>query len=647
MRKLFSLAFILTLLIAACQPAATANPAPATQPAATPVAAATKGATGLAPVPTTDNRSVALATAAISEIEGTAEQRNDEKTSWATAAVGQTLNVGNQVRTGPESLAAIQFAEGAITRLGPDTLFTVSELGGDSQNPLIKLRLAAGQLFVLITGSLGAGSVEVETPVGVASVRGSLMSVEVADDGRIVVTCLETTGNCHLESESGSVEIQSGQQAEIISAGEPPTPAEQIDDSQLNEWFQSNPEAQAIVLEDADADGYTILQGDCDDNSADIHPGLEDTPNDGVDQNCDGDDGVQLDEDGDGYTFFDGDCDDADPEVNPGAADAARDGLDANCDGFDGVDEGLYDGDFDDDEAPDAGDNCPGVYNPDQFDSDDDGVGDLCDHGDGLDSVDADGDGLADSFDQCPNTFGSADHGGCPPDSGGSFDTDGDGVADNVDQCPDQFGKPELGGCPDATGGSGDRDGDGVPDDIDQCPDQFGKPELGGCPDVAGGNGDRDGDSVPDEVDQCPDQAGKPELGGCPDATGGSGDRDGDGVPDDVDQCPDQSGRPELGGCPDATGGSGDRDGDGLPDEVDFCPDQFGDAAHGGCPPPDSDGDGATDDVDCDPFDPGIYPGANDPIGDGIDQNCNGFDGSVRNPNIIAALFKRQTPIVS
>ncbi|MEK7325632.1 MAG: MopE-related protein, partial [Chloroflexota bacterium] len=517
MRKLFSLAFTLTLLIAACQPAVTANPAPVTQPAATPVAAATKGATALVPAPTTGNDPLVLATAAISEIEGTAEQRNDAQTNWATAAVGQTLNVGNQVRTGPESVAAIQFAEGAITRLGPDTLFTVSELGGDSQNPLIKLQLAAGQLFVLITGSLGTGSVEVETPIGVAAVRGSLMSVEVTDDGRIVVTCLETTGNCRLENESGSVEIQSGQQAEIISAGEPPTPAEQIDDSQLNEWFQNNPEAQAIVLEDSDADGYTILQGDCDDNDSTIHPDLEDTPNDGVDQNCDGDDGVQLDEDGDGYTFFDGDCDDANPEVNPGAADVAQDGLDANCDGFDGVDEGLYDGDYDDDPVADVDDNCPDVYNPDQFDSDGDGVGDLCDNGDGLNSVDTDGDGLPDSFDQCPDTFGSADHGGCPPDSSGSFDTDGDGLTDDVDQCPHQFGKPELGGCPDTS--SGDRDSDGVPDDVDQCPDQFGQPELGGCPDTSGG--DRDGDGVPDDVDQCPDLFGQPELGGCPDTSGG------------------------------------------------------------------------------------------------------------------------------
>jgi hypothetical protein len=51
--------------------------------------------------------------------------------------------------------------------------------------------------------------------------------------------------------------------------------------------------------------------------------------------------------------------------------------------------------------------------------------------------------------------------------------------------------------------------------------------------------------------------------------------------------------------------------------------------------------------MDCAPFDPGIHPGADDPIGDGIDQNCDGFDGGARNPNIIVALFKRQALIAS
>jgi hypothetical protein len=41
---------------------------------------------------------------------------------------------------------------------------------------------------------------------------------------------------------------------------------------------------------DADGDGYTVADGDCDDTNADIHPGATETPGDGVDSNCDGND---------------------------------------------------------------------------------------------------------------------------------------------------------------------------------------------------------------------------------------------------------------------------------------------------------------------------------------------------------------------
>ena len=41
---------------------------------------------------------------------------------------------------------------------------------------------------------------------------------------------------------------------------------------------------------DMDGDGYSTDEGDCDDTNADIHPMAEESPGDGVDSNCDGED---------------------------------------------------------------------------------------------------------------------------------------------------------------------------------------------------------------------------------------------------------------------------------------------------------------------------------------------------------------------
>ncbi len=56
------------------------------------------------------------------------------------------------------------------------------------------------------------------------------------------------------------------------------------------------------------------------------------------------------------------------------------------------------------------------------------------------------------------------------------------------------------------------------------------------------------------------------------------------------------------------------------------CPNQT--QALYGAPAVDQDGDGYLEGDDCDDSDASIHPGADDPEGDGIDQNCDGVDGN-------------------
>lgn len=62
--------------------------------------------------------------------------------------------------------------------------------------------------------------------------------------------------------------------------------------------------------------------------------------------------------------------------------------------------------DSDNDEVPNACDNCPNRSNSNQADRDGDGIGDVCD--------DSDGDGVRDAYDDCPTDPGPSSNNGCP-----------------------------------------------------------------------------------------------------------------------------------------------------------------------------------------------------------------------------------------
>ena len=120
---------------------------------------------------------------------------------------------------------------------------------------------------------------------------------------------------------------------------------------------------------DFDGDGFTELDGDCDDSEPLAYPGSIEVC-DGIDNDCDGDadedDAVDAvvwysdgDRDGygtdaftatacvppsDGYSDNGDDCDDTRPSINPGAAETCAP-YDENCDGRvnEGLEEGLLD----------------------------------------------------------------------------------------------------------------------------------------------------------------------------------------------------------------------------------------------------------------------------------------------------------------
>lgn len=183
--------------------------------------------------------------AALSELVGKVDMKPADSEAFAPADANSILEPNGQVQTGDDGRVRLDLSTGTIIRIASSSSFTLTsnEEGGDGL--ITKIKLTAGKIFIILNGGLA----EVETPSGVASVRGSYMKVEVdTDSGDVYVTCLE--GDCSAENPAGSVSFTQGQKTVLfhkdengnwqVPGVEPMTPQD------FQEWLDNNPEAKEL-----------------------------------------------------------------------------------------------------------------------------------------------------------------------------------------------------------------------------------------------------------------------------------------------------------------------------------------------------------------------------------------------------------------
>lgn len=187
-------------------------------------------------------------TGLLDEVQGTVELRDLGQADFGAAANGAGLQVGGQVRTGADGRARLNLSSGSMIRVGPNSLFQFQSNQPVQGGLLTHLILQSGQVWI----SLHGGGVDVETPSGVASVRGSYMKISVDPLTRDVwVNCIE--GLCQTQSPAGTIDLVSGQGSLLYAwdaaAGVGPmTPSlYPLSQQEVAEFVTVNPECQPVV----------------------------------------------------------------------------------------------------------------------------------------------------------------------------------------------------------------------------------------------------------------------------------------------------------------------------------------------------------------------------------------------------------------
>lgn len=233
MKKLITILLLFSVLMTACAASSTASTDPTNSSVnASPSADSQQK---LDPAALAGSRQAVL-----SEFHNDVQVRLSEGAELSSAHTDLVLPVGGSIQTGDNSRATLNLLpDGTIIRVAPNSTFTVKSIEMVDGKPQTTITLLFGKVWILLSG----GKLDVETQSGVASVRGSLLSVEYDPETKNTdASCLE--GSCGLQDDSGQneVELTDGESSSVGEDGET-SGVEQMTEEELQDWVNENPES--------------------------------------------------------------------------------------------------------------------------------------------------------------------------------------------------------------------------------------------------------------------------------------------------------------------------------------------------------------------------------------------------------------------
>ncbi len=159
-------------------------------------------------------------------------------------------HLGDTVQTDSAGRAQLDYPDGSLTRLGPDTKLTVDVLDA-AEAQRTALTLDVGQSWHRVEKLVAEkAQYEVSTPVGVASVKGTAFEVDCTPAKVCTITVIE--GVVEFTTEDGTVlEINPYQRLVVPNpdGGDPAVTVAPVDVVQADEWITGNIAADKITQE--------------------------------------------------------------------------------------------------------------------------------------------------------------------------------------------------------------------------------------------------------------------------------------------------------------------------------------------------------------------------------------------------------------
>lgn len=141
---------------------------------------------------------------------------------WQPAQAGASIQIGDSVRTGPDSTAQLTFPDGSMTGLEPGTEVAVARVDFPQAGgaPIVVLEQRLGQTYNRIQPSPDQSQhFKIETPTAVSAVRGTEFIVDVGSSGATHIVVIE--GVVDVTAQEVTAEVLASQETTVEPAHSP------------------------------------------------------------------------------------------------------------------------------------------------------------------------------------------------------------------------------------------------------------------------------------------------------------------------------------------------------------------------------------------------------------------------------------------